>query len=82
MKVLLQGHESAKRVELLLSLTRIESENQIKALKLHLTNGASEAFAASTYGVNKSNFSRALKTLNDTAQIVEKIKDIDSIVIS
>ena len=82
MKVLLKGHESKERVELLLSLTRIDSEPQIKAINLHLVNGAEDTLAATTYGVSKSNLSRALKTLNETAKIVERIKEIDLIVVT
>jgi predicted transcriptional regulator len=80
MNVLLAGHESIERIELLLSLTRIDSKSQVKALKLHLNKGFTPELIASTYGVNKSNFSRVLSKLNATALIVERIKEIDKVV--
>jgi len=77
MNVLLPGNESPLRLTLLLSLTNISSESVIKALTVHLVNGMPDAAAAALYGVEKSNFSRALTALNDKAQIVEQIKELD-----
>lgn len=76
MNVLLAGNEPQERVELLLKLTKI-SEQHSKALKLHLVNGATEEYAAGVYSVNKSNLNRSLKALNETAKIVERIKELD-----
>jgi hypothetical protein len=77
MNYLLAGSEPAARVELLLSLTRINSEDVKAALRDHLVKGVSDSNAIAIHGITKSNFSRALKRLNEVAAIVEQIKDID-----
>lgn len=80
MKYLSRACESEKRLTLLISLTRINSEPVIQALRDHLqTNwrGLSDTSAAALNGVQLPNFNRALKKLNDVAAIVEQIKDLD-----
>lgn len=77
MRYITQGSESQERYELLISLTRISSEDIKAALKDYLVTGLADATAASVNGVPLSNFTRALKTLNDTAATVEKIKELD-----
>ncbi|MDX1473342.1 MAG: PapB/FocB family fimbrial expression transcriptional regulator [Reinekea sp.] len=76
MKYLIQGGESAARFDLLISLTKL-GENAVSALRDHLVVGLDDSTAASLNGLNKSNFSRALATLNTAAETVEKIKEID-----
>ncbi len=77
MKMLVRGLESAERVNLLLSLTRIESEQIIKALHDYLVNGRTDTGAAAINMIEQSNFNRALSKLNKVASTVEKIKEID-----
>jgi len=77
MRYITQGGESPERYELLISLTRISSEDIKAALKDYLVTGLADATAAAVNGVPLSNFTRALKTLNDTAATVEKIKELD-----
>lgn len=77
MRYITQGGESSERYELLISLTRINSEDIKAALKDYLVTGLADATAAAVNGVPLSNFTRALKTLNDTAATVEKIKELD-----
>lgn len=77
MRYITQGSESPERYELLISLTRISSEDIKAALKDYLVTGLADATAAAVNGVPLSNFTRALKTLNDTAATVEKIKELD-----
>lgn len=77
MRYITQGGESPERYELLISLTRISSEDIKAALKDYLVTGLTDATAAAVNGVPLSNFTRALKTLNDTAATVEKIKELD-----
>ncbi|MBV2127966.1 adhesin biosynthesis transcription regulatory family protein [Arsukibacterium indicum] len=77
MKYLLQGGESRQRLALLFSLTKITSNNVQDALTDHLCTGLSDTVAAAMNGVQLSNFTRALKTLNEVAGIVEKIKEHD-----
>lgn len=76
MKYLMQGGESAERFDLLISLTKL-GENAVSALRDNLVIGLDESTAANLNGLNKSNFSRALTTLNAVAETVEKIKEID-----
>jgi hypothetical protein len=77
MRYITQGSESQERYELLISLTRISSEDIKAALKDYLVTGLADATAAAVNGIPLSNFTRALKTLNDTASTVEKIKELD-----
>ena len=77
MRYITQGSESQERFELLISLTRISSEDIKAALKDYLVTGLADATAAAINGVQLSNFTRALKTLNETAATVEQIKELD-----
>lgn len=77
MKYLLPGNEAAKRVKLLISLTRIESEPLINAINQHLVNGKPEKSAAILNGIPQPNFNRAMVKLNKVAEAVEAIKTID-----
>lgn len=71
------GGESKERVELLLSLTKINSEPLRDSIVDHLFVGHTEKDAVLLNGVTQSNFNRAMKKLNDVAGIVEKIKELD-----
>lgn len=77
MNYLVSGLESKQRVELLLSLTKINSDALRDSIFDHLCVGHSEKDSAVINGVSQSNFNRAMKKLNDVASIVEKIKDLD-----
>jgi hypothetical protein len=77
MNVLLQGGQSSKRLELLLQLTLIKSDNMKAALKSYLVDGLTESATASLHCVDRNNFIRALTKLNEKAQIVELIKEVD-----
>lgn len=77
MKMLLRGMESTKRINLLLSLTSIKSEQIIKALHDYLVSGRTDTGAAAINMVEQSNFNRALSKLNEIASIVENIKQLD-----
>ncbi len=77
MRYITQGSESPDRYELLISLTRISSEDIKAALKDYLVTGLADATAAAINGVQLSNFTRALKTVNDIAATVEQIKELD-----
>ncbi|MCK7458465.1 adhesin biosynthesis transcription regulatory family protein [Idiomarina aminovorans] len=77
MKYLFIGSQSERRFELLLSLTRINSDDVVAALYDHLVKGATESSAAIINGISMSNFNRAFKKLNDVAEAVEHIKEID-----
>ncbi len=75
--IFLPGCEKPEKIERLIKHTKLKSENIILALNEHLIKGASTSNAAALFGVDDSNFRRALKKLEDTAQFVEEIKDID-----
>jgi len=77
MKFLTKGLEPEKRMNLLLQLTKISSENIKNALVDHLTKGLTENDAAMLNDVSQQNFNRALKRLNVVAGVVEEIKVID-----
>ncbi|QUM85311.1 PapB/FocB family fimbrial expression transcriptional regulator [Moritella sp. 28] len=77
MKFLTKGLEPEERINLLLQLTKIDSENIKSALADHLTKGLAESDAAMLNNVSQQNFSRVLKRLNGVAGVVEKIKELD-----
>lgn len=77
MQRLIPGIESEKRVELMLELTDITSSGIKSALVNHLTLGHPVETSALLSKVESSNVSRALASLNEVADIVEKIKELD-----
>ena len=77
MLYLLAGSEPDRKLDLLLSLTRITSEPTIAALKLHFTTGLDAERCAARHFIELSNLTRAQTTLNSTMGIVEAIKELD-----
>jgi len=77
MKFLTKGLEPEERINLLLQLTKIGSENIKSSLVDHLTKGLAENDAAMLNDVSQQNFNRALKRLNGVAGVVEQIKELD-----
>jgi len=77
MKFLTKGLEPEERINLLLQLTKIGSENIKSALVDHLTKGFTENDAAMLNDVSQQNFNRALKRLNGVAAVVEQVKELD-----
>lgn len=76
MRHLIQGGHSQEQLDLLLKLTRISSEAVTDALSDHLVRGLSDSLAASANGVLLPNFTKALNSLNKTAEIVEGLIEI------
>lgn len=77
MKYLIQGMESELRLSTLLGFTDIRSKPTIQALKDHLQAnhlGLPDNLAAAKNGIELSNFSRALKRLNEIAEQYEALK--------
>jgi hypothetical protein len=73
-----QGGESSERFDLLIGQTGIRSENQINALRDHLVRGMSLEDACSYRDIkNKSNLERDLLKVNEIAEFVVKIEDLD-----
>lgn len=77
MKYLFKGMQSQERFELLLSLTRIQSESVISALNDYLVKGMDKKAAALINGVELPNLSAALSKLEAKAAVVEQIKELD-----
>ncbi len=77
MNYLLPGDEPLVRLQLLLKLTKINSEAQIAALTEHYVNGLPAERAAARFMIETSNLSRAQSRLEEVASIVEQIKEID-----
>jgi hypothetical protein len=71
----LPGLESARKVELLLSLTQIDSEQIIDAIHNHLVDGMNESTAAAVNQVPKGNLKRNMNTLNDVYKTVGEITE-------
>lgn len=62
--MLVQGQESEKSIDLLISMTKIKSEQVIDALKMHFVAGAQLQMSAEANGLEKSNLSRDVKKIN------------------
>lgn len=77
MKYLIAGTVSAERLELLISLTSIRSEDMKEALKWHLVHGHQQATAAALAQVPPNNLGRAMTVVERVASIVEAIKEYD-----
>lgn len=77
MKYLLQGGESEKRFQHILSLTQITSDPIRDALYDYYVTGHSESVAAARNGVKKGNLSRNKDIMEEKAATVEAVKDID-----
>ena len=77
MRYLVRGVESDLRLTTLLSFTDIRSKPTIQALKDHLQANhlaLPDNLAAAKNGIELSNFSRALKRLNQVAEQYETLK--------
>lgn len=72
-----RGSETRERMELLLKLTKITSENMISAIIDHYVNGLRQEHAALLNGIKQQNLNRTVKRLNELAGVVEQIKEID-----
>ena len=75
MKMLVQGHESAMKIKLLISLTSIRSEVTIEALERYYVLGWTVEGLVSALGIDENNFRRADKILNHAADICAKVND-------
>lgn len=77
MKLLHAASQTKERLNLLLSLTKISSEDIQVGLKYHLVSGFDVNNAAQLAGVKQPNLKRALDKLEMIAQSVEAIKELD-----
>lgn len=77
MKCLYPKSQSQVRLNLLLDSCKIKSQDIKNALSDHLVRGINKTAAAALNNVPAGNLSRALKRLEQQAQIIEKIKELD-----
>jgi len=77
MKLLHAASQTCERLSLLLSLTKISSDDIQAGLKYHLVKGFDVNNAAQLAGVKQPNLKRALGALEMVAQSVEAIKELD-----
>lgn len=78
MRYLFAASQSDERLGLLLSTTKISSEDIKTALRDHLVRGFDVKNAAAINGVAQQNLDRALNKLEEMAQVFEKVKDHDA----
>lgn len=77
MKYLFAASQSDERLGLLLSTTKISSEDIKTALRDHLARGFDVKNAAAINGVAQQNLDRALNKLEQVAKTFELIKELD-----
>jgi hypothetical protein len=77
MNYLKVGGHNPEKLDLMLSVTRISSEQIIDAIRDRLLRGATIEAAAALNGIPASNLVRALDKLNEVARVIERIKEID-----
>lgn len=70
------GLHSHEEIEVLLSLTKIESESIIGALFDHLVRGFSIQEASTINGATRPNVSVNLAALNEVARKVERVNEL------
>ncbi len=75
MNVLTKGGLSAKDLELLLKLRSFRSDDMKGAMKSFLVDGMGESQAAALNGVDRNNLIKSVAKLNETALIVEEMKE-------
>lgn len=78
MKYLFAGSQSEERIKLILSETKISSEDIKSALYDHLVRGFDVKGAAVMNGVAQQNVDRALNKLESMARMIEAVKDHDA----
>ena len=69
---LVQSHETELKLDLLLSLTKIDSEDVITALKKHYVDGA----PVRNLDISQQAFSRGKNRLLEVYKIVQQLNDV------
>ena len=77
MNVLLPGREPQQKIEIIIGLTDISSENVKSAVIDFYATGFSETMSCAVNGIQKPALSRAKKAIEHVAGEIEKIKEID-----
>ncbi len=78
MQYLFKGSQTQERLNYLFAMCKIKSDDIKAAASDHLVKGLSKNNAALLNNVPAPNLTRALKTLNTYAELVEKIKAHDA----
>ncbi|AWY02847.1 transcription factor protein [Alteromonas phage JH01] len=73
---LLQGGESQLKIDLLLSLTSIRSDNVKRALVAHYVNGSPTANCELVYDLSQQEFHRAKRRLKEVYETVQQLNDV------
>lgn len=77
MKYLLAGMESKAKIDLIVAQTKIKSESTLDAIYDHLVKGILASDAVAINGAIQQNFNRTLVKLNEMAEMIEKVKELD-----
>lgn len=76
---LIRGMEPTRKIDILISLTSIRSEQVIKVLHAYYCRGMSEADIHAFYGVNQSNLNRDRKKIEEVAGLMEELFEIKTL---
>lgn len=76
MKVLIKGMESQARIDLLLQLTKVESEDKIKALYDHFCKGSTISAAAALNDVKQPKLAELIAKIERIAVVNEKLFEL------
>jgi len=75
MNILTKGGLSPKDLELLFKLRSFRSDDMKAGIKSFLVDGMGESAAAALNGIDRNNLIKSVAKLNETALIVEEIKE-------
>ena len=73
---LVQGYESELKIDLLLGITNLQSDDVIAALKNHFIKGMPQKMIPEYHGISQQQFSRGKKRLNEVYQVVQQLNDV------
>ncbi|GGY87945.1 hypothetical protein [Shewanella fodinae] len=76
-KALIQGMEPAEKIDILIGLTDITSEDNKIALHRHYVNGWPITTAAESRSLDDANFRKTVKSLEAVAVKLERYKEIE-----
>ncbi len=77
MNYLIKGEELKEKIEILISLTGLDSEPMEAAMVDHFCRNMSKSHAAALNGVQQSNLSRDIKKIDIVAGKLERLKELD-----
>jgi len=77
MKHLVQGAEKTEKIDLLISLTSLDSEDMRSAMVDHFCRNMKRSDSALINNVKEPNLSRDIKKINEVAGKLERLKEMD-----